>query len=432
MMNRRHFIQKLTLAAGWGGLGLAAPAPLFAQSNYGGKLLFNLQLDGGMDVTSFCDPKSNQPGEDEINIWARTQEIQTAGNINYAPFASNGDFFNKYHQDMLVINGVDAQTNSHTVGVLHNWSGRNSNGYPSLTALHAAVHAPALPLSYLNFGGFGNTEDLVRSSRISEIRQIQNILFPNNEQYNPERQYHRTSDFDRIRALQLKTAQDLAAKTNIPAGQKKSRRFFAEALTQADGLGAFADSIPSQDQLQQTREISQNIRSNLHQQVQISLLAMKAGVTVASDLIQSGFDTHQDHERDHALLLSTVTDAIDYFWTYAEELGLANRIVLVIGSDFGRTPIYNAGNGKDHWPIGSYVVMERNASYTNREFGETDGGHNAYPVNLQTGKQDYTNGTLINPKHIHLGLRKHLGLHNNGLSNPFPFNDTEEFSLFNV
>ena len=76
--------------------------------------------------------------------------------------------------------------------------------------------------------------------------------------------------------------------------------------------------------------------------------------------------------------------------------------------------------------------MERNASYTNRAFGETDGGHNAYPVNHQTGKQDYTNGSLISPKHVHLALRKHLGLHNTGMGSTFPFNSTEDFSFFNV
>jgi hypothetical protein len=431
-MNRRNFVQKLTLAAGWGGLGLAVPAPLFAQSNYKGKLLVNLQLDGGMDVTSYCDPKSNQAGEAEINIWARSQEIQTAGNIKYAPFATNADFYNKYYKDMLVINGVDAQTNSHSVGVLHNWSGRNSNGFPSLTALHAASNAPEQPLAYLNFGGFGSTEDIIRSSRISDVSQIKNILFPNNDGYNPSVKFHRSSDFDRIKALQLKAAQDIAAKSNVTAGLKKRRSAFAEALVQADGLSAFSESIPPQDQLQEARSLSQNFWSTLHQQIQISLLAMKSGVTVAADLFEGGFDTHQRHEQDHSLLLGNVNHALDYFWTYAEELGLADRIVLVVGSDFGRTPHYNAGQGKDHWPVSSFIVMERNASYTNRTFGETDGGHNTYPINFQTGKQDYVNGATINPKHVHLGLRKHLGLHNNGLSNRFPFNDTEDFNLFNV
>lgn len=429
-MNRRSLIQKLFVAASWGSLGMGAPTQLLAQSNYQGKLLVNLQLNGGMDVTSYCDPKMNQTGEREINNWARADEIQTAGNINFAPFANNSTFFNKYHRDTLVINGADAQTNSHTVGVVHNWSGRNSDGYPSLTSLHSATYAPELPMSYLNFGGFGATQGIVRSSRISDVRQIQNILFPNNDRWNPHLQYHRTNDFELAKSLQEKTAQILASKTDIPAGQLKSRRLFAEALQQADDLDSFANVIPNGSELQQRKELSQRLSSTLHQQIQISLLGMKSGVTVAADLYQDGFDTHEDHDRDHNLLLSTVNDAVDYFWTYADELGLADRIVLVIGSDFGRTPHYNSGQGKDHWPIGSYMIMERNASYTNRVFGETDGGHNSYPVNLQTGKQDYVNGVAIRPKHVHLALRKYLGLHNSTLSSAFPFNTTEDFGFF--
>ena len=46
---------------------------------------------------------------------------------------------------MLVINGVDAQTNSHTVGIVHNWSGRNAEGYPTTTALLAAHYAAGPP-----------------------------------------------------------------------------------------------------------------------------------------------------------------------------------------------------------------------------------------------------------------------------------------------
>ena len=420
-MKRRDFITKLASAAGWGLLGNVAPGALFAQTNFAGKLLVNLQLEGALDVTSYCDPKMNQPGEREINTWARSSDTQTAGNINYAPFATNSTLFEKYYQDMLVINGVDAQTNSHTVGVVHNWSGRNSDGYPSLTSLYAASNAPNLPLAYLNFGGFGNTDDIIRSSRISDIGQIGKILFPNTDVVNPNQYFHSNTDFQRIKALQLQTAQQLAAQTGIPAGQRKHRRFFVEALSQADGLSSFAASQPSANQLQQPRELSLNLYSNLHQQMQISLLAMRSGVSVAADLYQGGYDTHQNHDQDHTILLDNLNDALDYFWTYAEELGLADRIVLVIGSDFGRTPHYNSGSGKDHWPIGSYIVMERNASFTNRAFGETDGGHNTYPVNLQTGLQDYVNGARIYPKHVHLALRKYLGIHNNQLTSSYPF-----------
>jgi hypothetical protein len=418
-MQRRDFISKLATAASWGSLAGIAPAALLAQDNFSDKLLFCLH----------CDPKTNQAGEAEISNWSRSSDIQTAGNLSYAPVANNSFMFDRYYQDMLVINGVDAQTNSHTVGVTNNWSGRNSDGYPSLTALYAASTAPSLPLAYLNFGGFGNTQSLIRSSRISNIAQLTNILFPNDYQYSAK-QYHSNGDFERIRALQLRTAQRLAAQTNMPAGQRKNRQIFVEALTRVDGLGDFANSIPQASELQGSRVVTQNLTSSLHQQMQVSLLAMKSGVTVAVDLLEGGFDSHQDHDMIHAALLTNLNNAIDYFWTYAEQLGLADRIVLVMGSDFGRTPKYNSGAGKDHWPVGSYIIMERNAHFTNRVFGETDAGHSTYPVNLETGRQDYVNGVALHPKHIHLALRKYLGIQGNQYASSFPLDRTEDFAFF--
>ena len=138
-LNRRQILQRMVCAGATGllsGIGIDANAA----TGYSGKLLVNLQLMGALDVTSFADPKINVAGKPVINNWAVTAGVQKAGNISYAPFAQNAVFFNKYYRDILVINGVDAQTNSHTVGVLHNWSGRNSEGFPSLTALFAAVN----------------------------------------------------------------------------------------------------------------------------------------------------------------------------------------------------------------------------------------------------------------------------------------------------
>ena len=128
-MNRREMIGA-TLLGGWG--AIAGPALRFvhAADSGRGKVYVFVQAEGGWDPTSFCDPKANVPGERVINHWAEADEIQEAGNIPYAAFATNETFFGKYHDRMLVINGVDAQTNSHTVGVVHNWSGRILGGIP--------------------------------------------------------------------------------------------------------------------------------------------------------------------------------------------------------------------------------------------------------------------------------------------------------------
>ena len=82
----------------------------------------------------------------------------------------------------------------------------------------------------------------------------------------------------------------------------------------------------------------------------------------------------------------------------------------MVGSDFGRTNFYNAENGKDHWPIGSYIVMEESPDWGNRVVGVTDGLHNALKVNPSTLKEDPDNGILMYPKHVHKALRRYLGV----------------------
>ena len=162
----------------------------------------------------------------------------------------------------------------------------------------------------------------------------------------------------------------------------------------------------------------------------MTMATFEAGLGSASDLFLSGFDTHNDHDALHGSLLSYVAEAIDFFWTEAEAAGLADRITLVIGSDFGRTPNYNSDQGKDHWPISSFVVMEKDAPWANRVAGETDGGHNPYAINPATLARDDTNGTIIYPKHVHKALRRYLGLENTTVDADFMFTTTEDFAFF--
>ena len=77
-------------------------------------------------------------------------------------------------------------------------------------------------------------------------------------------------------------------------------------------------------------------------------------------------------------------------WDYAETHGVADRLVVVMGSDFGRTNSYNAAAGKDHWPYGSYVIMEKNQRWTGRVVGETDELHFPYRIDPHTLRRDET------------------------------------------
>jgi uncharacterized protein (DUF1501 family) len=424
---RRQFLQALSYAAA-SGMVAGVSGSTHAATAYTGKLLVNLQLNGALDVTSFIDPKVNITGKPVINNWAKTAAVAKAGNLAYAPFANNAKFFDKYYRDILIINGIDAQTNSHTVGVLHNGSGRNAEGFPSLTALFAGVKQSDMPMPYLSFGGFGATQGVVTATQIGKLAVLQNLVEPNVAE-SSAKAYLPASDWQRIQAMHGAgvTSRSLAATTL--EGARKQQQLYVDALTRSDAISNFADLLPATSSLQPTRRVD-NRTSSLHQQMQVSLLAFKAGVSVSADVIEGGFDTHDDQDDRLAPLLANVTDAIDYFWSYAAELGLADRVVLVVGTDFGRTPYYNAGNGKDHWPIGSVMVMQKNANFTNRVVGLTDSGHNALKINPQTLLADNTNGVILKPAHVHKALRKALGIDTAAVTQLFPFSTTEDVAIF--
>ena len=433
-MNRRAFLKGSAALAAISGFRL----PLAHAADYAGKLCVFVQADGGWDPTSFCDPKTNTPGEPIINHWAERDEARRAGGIRYAPFAGNEAFFKKYHRRMLVINGVDAQTNSHSVGIVHNWSGRTSEGYPATTALLAAHGAPELSVSYINFGGYAETGGLIRFARLHDPDLLGEIAYPHGEselREGDDRVFiwpEERAVMERYRAAAVRR---LAARENLLPGESRRLAHYAAAFASSEGLKTFADALPPRDQLEQPVEAmigNDRFWSQLRRQAQLTVLAFKTGVSVSADLYLNGFDTHARNDARQAWLMANLTDGVDYLWEYAEQHGVADRLFVMIGSDFGRTNFYNSEDGKDHWPIGSYVIMEKNQPWTNRVVGETDELHFARRINLRTLKRDDRNGTIIHPKHVHKALRRYLGVENSAGAKRFPFNNTEDLRVLRV
>ena len=428
-MERRTFVKSLLAPAAGAVSGFQLP--LANAADYDGKLFVFVQADGGWDPTSFCDPKANTPGERVINHWAEAGEIRQAGNLFYADFSNNEEFFEKYYERMLVINGVDAQTNSHSAGVVHNWSGRVSEGYPSMTALLAAHHAPGLSLSYLSFGGFSNTARLIAFTRLAGADMIRNIAIPNLNRWDNSSRYLNSTDWQTLKTFRAAKIARLAAAPSLLPRAAHNRRLYAAALsTEAtEGLKAYVALIPPADELEQPEEFGIH-ESDLRRQAQLTILAFKARIAVSADLFLSGFDTHANHDADHNWLLGNLTDSVDLLWELAETHEVADRLVVVVGSDFGRTNHYNVDAGKDHWPIGSFVVMEKNQSWTNQVVGETDALHFTHKIHPRTLQRDDVNGTIIHPKHVHKALRRYFGIEDSLGAQRFPFHNTEDFAFF--
>ena len=249
--------------------------------------------------------------------------------------------------------------------------------------------------------------------------------------YDDSLRYFSEDAWNALESYRAATAQRRAATPNLLPAEERHLALYRSALDpeKFEGLKAYADAIPPEDQIEEEEEGPNNL-SSLRQQAQLTVLAFKTGVAVSADLWLTGFDTHDSHDEDHEWLLGNLTRSVDYLWDYAELHGVADRMVVVMGSDFGRTNYYNAQSGKDHWPIGSYVIMEKNQRWTNRVVGETDALHFAERIDPRNLQRNDQSGTIIYPKHVHKALRRYFGIEHSTGSLRFPFNNTEDFDFF--
>ena len=140
------------------------------------------------------------PGERKINHWADSQEPGQVGNISYAPIADNAQLFERFGADTLIINGIDAQTNSHETGRLFNWTGSNAEGHPSLSALFAAAQSPDQPLAYSVYGGMSRTAGLVNLNRFDNLSDMLVLARPDLDPHTAQT-LRTESDLGRSRAI---------------------------------------------------------------------------------------------------------------------------------------------------------------------------------------------------------------------------------------
>ena len=113
----------------------------------------------------------------------------------------------------------------------------------------------------------------------------------------------------------------------------------------------------------------------------------------------------------------------------AQRHGIADRVLVVMGSEFSRTPHKNATEGKDHWNSNSFMVLGHGIQ-GNRVVGETDA--QVKPVAVPTNRPVLTPESMIHTDiigihDVHASLREHLGI--DGFASNYPL-DTPKFDFF--
>ena len=412
---RRDFLKLCGLVGlgfAWpGGVSRLLAAAAKEEAPYDGPYYVVFNASGGWDTTYLMDPK----GIGGINRLYQQGDILTQGNHTYAPNAkhavggmSNEDFFKEFGGELLVVNGLDYSVNNHSPGARYMATGKlDSMAYPTFAALVAACKGPACPLSFLTFGNYSATGNLVAMSRVPYLPSLQKIANADSIEGNLRSPYH--DDFALTRIEQT-LQQENASRKSLPLLPRQER---------ADNM-LYAAQVNSKSLQRVTPYIPKNIpKERLSQQVEIALSSFKAGVCVSANLSIGQFDSHANNDTDQMKLIPEFLAGIAYLLRRSEELKIREKMVVIVQSEMGRTPNYNAGNGKDHWSIGSAMFLGASIR-GNRVIGATDEKQFGVALDPKTLALDKDKGIRLRPEHIHQSLRELAGIADHPAAKKFP------------
>ena len=180
------------------------------------------------------------------------------GTFYLIAFVKVKNFFNRFGADMVVVNGVDAQTNSHQTGRLYNWTGSNAEGRPSLTALHAAANTPDQPLAYSVYGGgTSRTAGIITYNRFDDVSRLRELTRPTQNPWNPDRQIRPDLEISEAQRLAAESITRMLARPDLTPRQRRSLTDLQSAREGREGLARLSDQLPPEDEFEQPTEFQE-------------------------------------------------------------------------------------------------------------------------------------------------------------------------------
>lgn len=410
-MDRRTFL-RLSSAMGLGLCGLPRSARATVGQHPGPFWVF-ISAQGGWDPTMFCDPRGREIEVKEgvpVNqtySWYDRVDLGIPGSPAYfapetvAPWYS--PFLSAWGSEVRILNGVDHRTNAHRTG-RQVAGGGSFDVYPAMAALLAAHHGAGqeLAMPFISFGNYSETDDLVVRSRLDSVDALSRITAPNEAALGlPFHTSAAATIIEQAAARRLARARAALPRRQRALDDLRAARVGSESL---ERLSAY---LP----LEEMEDLT-----GFQQQAYLATAAFKAGLSVSAVLEQNGFDSHVDSDIDQPETQRKLFEGFTTLLERAEALGIADQLNVVLSSDFGRTPYYNERNGKDHWAVGSWVFLLRQAAPTSRLIvrGQSElatfRGHPVHPETLEVLPVGDPAGQTITAEHIHAALRDVAGL----------------------
>jgi len=310
---------------------------------------------------------------------------------------------------------------------------------PALAALFAGMVAAEreIPLAFVASGVYNRTGDVVGASRFpgDKIPLLADPFRFQATDMNPM-----ISDLASRRILEMRN--DRLTQIQATATLPRNKRTASALRDATRGGGAVslleavtADPPPSIDgfradlapdtqaYLTATVNNSPNFVT-IGRPLETILRCFREGVSASATYATGGFDTHANHDQGQPQAQATFMAQVRYVLLRAAQMGLAEKLFLLVTSDFGRTPLYNTGNGKDHWNVTS-VLVSGPGIRGGRAIGKTDEAHKVFRVSKTDVTQtlpdnEASGGSRIYASHIHRELRRVLRLPDVPFMGQFP------------
>lgn len=401
-ISRRQLLQGGVSFAAYASLAnLVLPSAARAASAFAPRRnLIWINMNGGWDILEVTDPKvQSTSGIDMIYSWGEAREVSGT---------SDGTRIGRWlpaiaglGQDLLVVRGMAMGTTSHMAGSVYMDTGVLSNAgrvnAASVPAIVASESSATIPIIQLN-GGTEPQTDRGLLNPVSAVRagnlELYRSMYPDGDAALQRKMA--VLDYLKSSVQSLEDAVGANDRlSGLAAAEDKVRAQFAAnvgaklALTDAD-RAQFRTGAP------------QGMGNGAGDAVALALKLINNDICSCINLGVGGFDTHQGQTARLQPILTTVDFIISRLVEGLKASGKLDSTLIVLFSDFGRTPKINGSNGRDHWPTGGALVIGGKID-GGRAVGATDDNLNAVDlVDPNTGLEtsDGATGVQLNPTHL--------------------------------
>ena len=356
------------------------------------RFLFVYTLGGWDPTRVFADLLSSTSVDTEEDA-----EVATVGNMTFVDHPQRPSvraFYEAYHSEMIVINGVYISSLAHSSATRLSLTGTVDAANGDWGTRLAAHRAEEFILPYLVIGGasfsgpYGvyvgraGSDNQFSGLAVGDIMERSDIAVQVPEQA-------------QIGAIDDYLASLGAARSAAAIGAQKAGLYdsFRESIERAGKIKALSD------------EMDLGTDGTFDSQVELAVRVLSMGLSRCAAVNHPSsrdLNAWDSHSLNDSVQLSLFEDLFSRLSVLMETLRstpgnsaptLADETVIVVMSEMGRTPTLNGSNGKDHWPY-TTVMLVGGGIEGDRIIGGFDERQIGLPVDAASGELD-DNGNSI-------------------------------------